>query len=242
MTADQTDIMEFEYAPEDPLAVYQTPVVMVGGGDVDLERLNILGRKYPIIAVDSGANAIHDAGLEAGLLVGDFDSVRPSGRDHIRRQIRIREQYSTDFEKALKIVDAPKIFAFGFLGKRFDHSLGALHALAANTISHGDQRDIILLDSHDVVVMRQHIFQKTLPQGIRLSLWSMLPQRFTKTKGLVWPMDGLEVGTGFNLALCNQVIIPPEETAGDIDVEAHADNDAPFAVLMAPEAWTYFLD
>ena len=191
MTADQTDMMEFEYAPEDPLAVYQTPVVMVGGGDVDLERLNILGCKYPVIAVDSGANAIHDAGLKADLLVGDFDSVRPSGRDHIRRQIRIREQYSTDFEKALKIVNAPKIFAFGFLGKRFDHGLGALHALAANTISHGDQRDIILFDSHDVVVMRQHYFQKTLPQGIGFHYGRCCPSALPKPKGwfgrwMVW--------------------------------------------------------
>ena len=136
---------------------------------------------------------------------------------------------------------APKIFGFGFLGQRFDHGLGALHALAENISQHGAAREIMLIDQHDLVVMRQHAFGATLPQGIRLSLWSMLPQKFIKTKGLVWPMDGLDVGTGHHLAICNQVQIPPGDAEGDIEVMVKADNNAPFAIMMDPVALDHLL-
>ena len=235
-----SEITELQDLPDAPLAVYDTPVVMVGGGAVDDAQLETLARHYPLIAVDSGANHIHDMGLKAEMLIGDFDSVKPSGRDQIEKQIRIRDQNSTDFQKALKVISAPKIYALGFLGKRTDHSLGALHVLAEYLIAHDGERALILVDPYELVVMQRRAFSKKLPQGIRLSFHSMLPQRFMKTKGLVWPMNGFDVGTGFNLAICNQVIIPPGEAEGDIQVEAHTDNDAPFAVLMDPSALSHF--
>ena len=111
-------------------------------------------------------------GLKADLLMGDFDSVRPSGRDMIPRQVKVRDQYSTDFQKALKLIMAPKIYALGFLGQRFDHGLGALHALAENISHDGERVTLCLVDQHDLVVMRQHAF--SAPPCLRGSSFALV--------------------------------------------------------------------
>ena len=56
------ELTELQDLPDAPLATYKTPVVMVGGGAVDDAQLETLARHYPLIAVDSGANHIHDMG------------------------------------------------------------------------------------------------------------------------------------------------------------------------------------
>ena len=226
--------------PDRPLVVYATPVIMVGGGDVDLGQLKPFAEKFPLIAVDSGTVTLDEMSLKPELLIGDFDSVQLSdtSSDHneIIRQIKITDQYSTDFQKALTVVDAPKIYGFGFLGKRMDHALATLHAIAEH-----HQKDIVLVDSNDIAVMVVGRFNATLPQGIRLSIWSMLPQRFTASKGLIWPLDGLDIGVGKTLGTSNQVIRVDEKGA-DIGVMIVAEGAYPFLVMVAPEGLPAFMD
>jgi thiamine pyrophosphokinase len=224
--------LSLEQCPDSPIAVFDTPVVMVGGGAIDWERLSALGSSYPVISIDSGADHVVAAGLVSDMVIGDFDSVTSSSLDQARRRIEITDQYSTDFQKALSVVAAPAIYGFGILGRRFDHSLAAMHAM----VQHQD-KNIMLIDPYDLVVMASGRYMATLPQGIRLSLWSMTPQRFKTGKGLVWPIDGLEVGIGRILATSNQVVGSTDGKAHDIEVEIVAEKDLPFAVLLAPEAF-----
>ena len=216
---------------------YDCPIIIVGGGDIDTLTLKNIAQHHPVIAVDGGANHLAQTGLEPELLIGDLDSAHPSRCADIAKQIHITDQYSTDFQKALHVLDAPKIFGFGFLGQRLDHSLATLHALSENP-----KKNIILIDPFDIVVMAQGQFIAPLPQGIRLSIWSMTPQRFDHSKGLVWPVDGLEIGAGQSLATSNQVIIPHGDMSHDVQVEIISEDQHPFAVIMAPEALTCLLN
>ena len=216
--------------PDEPIMVHQTPVVLVGGGVVDRDQLVLFARQYPVIAVDSGAVVLADMGLEPEAVVGDFDSVHGLSLDHIPLQIKITDQYSTDFEKALAVIKAPKIFGFGFLGKRLDHSLAALHVMAGS-----DHSDIVLIDPFDIAIMVKGQFDAQLPQGSRISLYAMMPQRFLASKGLVYPLDGLDIGIGQTLATSNQVVIPADEQAGDIAVSITPEGEHPYLLMIAPE-------
>ena len=229
--------IETMHIPAEPVAVHQTPVVMVGGGVVDAEQLSPFAQRYPLIAVDGGVVSLGKMGLKPQAIVGDFDSVLDVSLDHIPLQIKITDQYSTDFEKALAVIDAPKIYAFGFLGNRMDHSLAALHALAERQHS-----DIVLIDPYDIAVMVHGSFHASLPQGSRFSIWSMKPQRFIASKGLVYPLDGLDIGVGQTLGTSNQVVIPADEQAGLVDVSIITEGQAPYLVMMAPECLSAVTD
>ena len=67
----------------------------------------------------------------------------------------LAEQDTTDLEKALRHVRAPAIIGFGFLGKRFDHSLAALNVLARYTRQHR----VMLVGSDDVLHVTSHPFR-----------------------------------------------------------------------------------
>jgi thiamine pyrophosphokinase len=230
------DDLCLEELPEAAIAVFDGPVIMVGGGAIDEEKLSTLGTSFSVIAVDSGADHAAAAGLVPDILIGDFDSATSTSLSRASRRIEIKDQNSTDFQKALSAVAAPVIYGFGFLGRRFDHSLAAMHALTQN-----QDRNIILIDPHDLVVVTSGRYTATLPRGLRLSLWSPHPQRFKTSRGLLWPLDGLEVGVGRILGTSNQVTEAGGGGAGDIEVEIVAETDLPFAVLLAPEAFGHLV-
>ena len=121
------------------------------------------------------------------------------------RHLHITDQFSTDFEKLLACVHAPQIFAFGFLGKRMDHSLASLHAMAK---ARADMA-VVLVDHHDAVVFCRQQFNANLPAGTRLSIWPLQRQSFQNSQGLVWPLDDLLIEAGGVLGTSNQVLGPP---------------------------------
>ncbi len=227
--------------PDTPIMRYTSPVIMVGGGAIDHDQLTALAARYPVIAVDGGADVVAQAGLKADAIIGDFDSISSSGRGVGARRIQITDQYSTDFEKAIKVVEAPQIYGFGFLGKRLDHSLGALHVMAAApAMTH-----IMLIDPYDVVIMAQGRFAQHLPQEMRISIWPMQQQRFSSSKGLRWPLDSLTLGPGHSLGTSNEVdgheVVSVAGLSKDVMVEITAEDPSPFAVMMPPEAASYLL-
>src|SRR5690606_39262960 len=131
-----------------PVATFEDVLVIVGGGTVDAELLRELyasgGR---LVGADGGADVIVAAGLKPEAIIGDFDSPKdPASWLGKTRLMQITEQETTDFEKALYSTRAPVTVALGMTGRRFDHSLAALDAVAR----HADGRKIILVDEHDI--------------------------------------------------------------------------------------------
>mmetsp|Transcript_23949 Transcript_23949/g.43683 ORF Transcript_23949/g.43683 Transcript_23949/m.43683 type:complete len:124 (-) Transcript_23949:13-384(-) len=109
------------------------PVTLVGGGAGSVADVAEAMSLAPLcVAADGGARLALAAGVEVHAVIGDFDSIGPE-LDQIapERRIRISEQDSTDFDKALRHVAAPVVVAVGFTGGRLDHQLAALHVLAA---------------------------------------------------------------------------------------------------------------
>lgn len=196
---------------EAPLFRSNDPVLLVGGAPVDEALLQRLARDRPLVAADSGANTAFKAGLVPDLVLGDLDSIERL--DEVRRRtevVHLPDQNTTDLEKSLACIDAPAILGLGFLGARFDHSLAALHAIAACT----KPREIMLAGADDVVLRVRGGFRQTLPIGLRFSVWPLGRQRFRRSHGLRWPLDGLTMHAGCLIGTSN------ETDASDVAIEA----------------------
>lgn len=186
---------------------FEGPVILLGGGEIDAAMpARLAARGYPVLAADGGANYLRDGDLLPEAILGDLDSLDDRSFWEARTQvIEIAEQDSTDLEKCLYSSSAPLYLALGFLGKRFDHSLAALHVLT----KYLRQKRVILVDRVDLMLATHGPFEMTLPEGCRFSLHPLEPVTFARSEGLVYPLDGLHLAQGLRGGTSNQVTNGP---------------------------------
>jgi thiamine pyrophosphokinase len=200
-------------------------LVIVGGGGVDRDLLRDLHASGGhLVGADGGADEIVAAGLMPEAIIGDFDSLRNAeawlGRT---RLVRIAEQETTDFEKALYSTRAPVTVALGMTGRRFDHTLAALDAVAR----HARERSIILVDEADLVLAVSGPFSFAVGPKERVSVHPLAPIRFRRSVGLRYPLDGLRLAPGERSGTSNEAV------------------DGPFRIEPEPRAqapWLLILD
>jgi len=193
-------VQERESVP--PPIVVDGLLVIVGGGNVDLELLKELYlRGARLVGADGGADMIVRAGLMPEAIVGDMDSLNnPEGWLARTRLIRIREQDTTDFEKALYSSMATVTVALGMTGRRFDHTLAALDSMAR----HARDRNIILVDEDDIALALSGPFDFEVAEGERVSIHPLAPVRFKRSFGLKYPLDGLKLAPGERTGTSNE--------------------------------------
>lgn len=189
------------------VADFDDLLVIVGGGLVDLELLRELyasgGR---LVGADAGADAIVSAGLKPELIIGDFDSLRdPLSWLGKTRLMQIPEQETTDFEKALYSTRAPVTVALGMTGKRFDHTLAALDAVAR----YAPKRTIILVDESDIALALTDEFSFEVAAGERVSVHPLAPVTFWRSDGLEYPLDAVTLAPGVRTGTSNRAVTGP---------------------------------
>lgn len=198
------------------------PVTLIGGGDVKLADLkDSLNRAPLLVAADGGAAAALDAGVVPLAVIGDFDSLTPDVRARIPkdRLFPIREQNSTDFDKALRSIDAPLVLAVGFLGGRVDHQLAALSTLVRQV-----DRPCILIGAHEVIFHVPPRLTLPLTAGDIVSLFPMA-QVSGASQGLEWPIDGIEMAPDGMIGTSNRAL-------GLVQIEVAG----PGLLMMVPRA------
>lgn len=216
--------MQERAAPSQVLR-FEGLLVIVGGGTVDYQLLRDLHASGGhLVAADGGADQIALAGLTPEAIVGDFDSLsQPDDWLGRTRLMRIEEQETTDFEKALYSTEAPLTIALGMTGGRFDHTLAALDAVSR----YARARTIILVDEHDLAMALTGRFSFAVEAGDRVSVHPLAPIRFRRSSGLKYPLDGLRLA--------------PAERTGT----SNAAPDGTFAIEPEPRAkapWLLILD
>lgn len=181
------------------------PVVILGGGEATIDDLSgALKTGSTLVAADGGADAALAWGYQPDAVIGDFDSISNQAQQEIPKEKlhRIPEQDTTDFDKALRSVEAPLILGLGFTGGRLDHELAALNVL----VRHANKR-CILIGPEDVTVALPSRLSLDLPIGSRLSLFPM--SRVTgRSFGLRWPIEGLSFEPGKRTGTSNEVTGP----------------------------------
>lgn len=180
---------------------YQNPVVLVGNGSFSKSCFNSafeLG--FPFIAADGGANHLRNFGVFPELIIGDFDSIKePEFFEAQSELIHLSDQNSTDLEKCLDVVSAPIYYAFGFLGSAFDHSLEVLHVLRKYL-----DKKIIFFSENEVIFNLSKQFKIYLPVGAQVSIYPLEQTQFIASKGLKYPLNGLNLEQGKMIGTRNE--------------------------------------
>jgi len=201
---------------DSPITRFDRPMAIVGGGAVDLVLLRELAaRNVALVGADGGGDTIDAAGLMPELIVGDLDSLRDrAGWERRTRVVHIPEQVTTDFQKALYSTDAPVTLALGMTGKRLDHTLAALSAV----LKYASRRKIVVVDEVDVALAVVGSVGFEAGTGERVSIHPLIPVNFTRSNGLLYPLDGLRLEPGGLGGTSNEgvggrvEIVPADET------------------------------
>jgi thiamine pyrophosphokinase len=179
------------------------PVTLLGGGQATAQDLaDALTIAPELVAVDGGLLAALDFGVLPDAVIGDMDSAPPDALAQVpdARQHRISEQYSTDFDKALRHVAAPVVLGVGFCGGRVDHQLAAFHTLLVHAA-----RPCILVAEHEVIVIAPPQLMLEMKEGETVSLFPLVPVQGRST-GLEWPIDGLALDPARQIGTSNRAL------------------------------------
>jgi thiamine pyrophosphokinase len=176
-----------------------------------------------LVGADGGADAVRAAGLVPEAIIGDFDSLAdPAGWDARTRLVRIAEQETTDFEKALYSTAAPVTIGLGMTGRRLDHTLAALDAVARYAAG----RAIILVDEFDLALGLAGPFGFAIEPGARVSVHPLTATRFARSRGLRYPLDGLTLAPGVRTGTSN------EASAAEFSIEPEAGDTGVFLLIL----------
>ncbi|MEP2784474.1 MAG: thiamine diphosphokinase [Pseudoruegeria sp.] len=189
------------------IVAYSEVVTLLGAAPIGPHRIQSVFDLAPnLIAADGGASLALAAGLVPDWIIGDLDSVDVAALSSVphERILHVEEQNSTDFEKALRHIEAPLILAVGFSGGRVDHELAVYNALVRHESS-----PVIVLTDEDIVFQAPRSISLDLPVGSRVSLFPMGPV-LGRSTGLKWPIEGLEFRPGGSIGTSNQVTGPVE--------------------------------
>ncbi len=188
-----------------PIVQSSRGVTLLGGGELlpgDLDEA--LSLAPTLVAADGGADLALAAGRMPAAVIGDFDSISDKARAELPPALlhHVTEQDSTDFEKALRAVEAPFVLGLGFMGARVDHTLAAFTTLVTH-----EARCCILVGPQDVCFLSPLDLSLDLPPDTRLSLFPMGPV-MGESEGLRWPIAGLRFAPDGRIGTSNQVTGP----------------------------------
>ena len=213
----------------DEILSFDSPVVLVGAAPVQIGMaLEALPRSWPVIAADGGADVLLQIGRRPDLVIGDMDSAGPLPDD--LPKLRLAGQDDTDFEKCLARICAPLIVGLGFLEGRLDHTLAAMHALAA--LPH--DRPVMLVGDTDLVLRLRGDIAFEAEPGDRVSVWPLGIQAFQGSTGLKWSLDGLQMEAGRLIGTSN--------LAAGGTVQINAGSGDGYALIMPREAAQSLID
>ena len=150
------------------------------------------------IACDGAFAAARALGHEPNYVVGDGDSLSAADRDALGdRFVRAAEQDTNDLCKAFRFVytmprisDEISVALLGTTGLREDHALANIFHLVDFTAEIPDTS--IITDYGTFVAVRG---EQTFPchPGEAVSVFAPLPDTSVSSRGLVWPLDGVDL-------------------------------------------------
>ena len=162
------------------------------------------------ICADGGANAAAARNVAPHVIIGDLDSVRDSTLKKFdkSRILRVRDQESTDLEKALAFAVAQRcgfIVLLGTTGGRIDHELGNLSAL----VKYSRKAKITCIDKNGTLIPLAGKFSAVLPVGATISLLPLTSCEGITTMGLRWNLKNETLKFGLREGTSNIVETSP---------------------------------
>lgn len=216
-------MQELNEYPKLPL-VFDGVLVVVGGGTVDLPLLKRLHAKgAAVVAADGGARTCAAVEIVPDAIIGDMDSIDDVGPWQQKTDVfTLKEQITTDFEKCVYATRSPIVVALGMTGKRFDHTLAALHVVT----KYAADRAIILMDEEDLAFGIKGDFSFAVAPSARVSMHPLGTVKFASSEGLKYPLDSLILAPGILSGTSNEAL------AGPFSVRVADGDQAPWLLLV----------
>ncbi len=157
----------------------------------------ILNEVDIIICADGGANYARKQKITPDIIIGDFDSITEETRNYFAdiKQLHIKDQYSTDLEKAIAYCIKKKYYEViitGAFGSRVDHTTGSLGCFK----KFHDKIHIVFIDNDATVSRIDKSIQFHSTAGEKISLIPLDRCTGVTTQNLRYPLknDVLEIG------------------------------------------------
>ena len=203
-----------------PIVSSPCPITLIGGVNPASETLSeVLSIAPLVVAADGGSDHALAAGLSLEAVIGDMDSISGAARDAFQDVFHPIAEDSTDFDKALRHIDAPLVLGVGFSGARLDHELGSMTVLVRHP-----KRRCILIGEETVVLLCPPKITLELAMGSAVSLFPMA-EVGCESEGLRWPTGGLRFSPDGQIGTLNKV-------NGTVTLRP----DAPKMLLILPRA------
>ena len=208
-----------QWNPQIVIVQSSVPVTLIGGAKVTPQDVNAAITHAPVlVAADSGADHLMGLGHEVAAVIGDMDSLSADARAAFADRLHpIAEQDSTDFDKALRHIEAPLVLALGVSGGRFDHELAAMHVLLAHP-----GRPCVVIGAESIVCLCPPRLEMAVAPGTLVSLFPFAPVGAV-SRGLRWPLEGIAFAPESRIGTSNEAL-------GPVQLEA----DAPSMMLILP--------
>ncbi len=159
------------------------------------------------IATDGAYNYLKNSDIKIDIVIGDMDSVTQNAEKENPTFIRIADQNTTDFEKALQYLienSYKEVAIFGANGKHSDHFLGNLSA----AIQYKDNLKITFFDKHFryffLTKNQANIFDEV--QGKIISLFPFHEAENITTKGLEFALQHEDLHIQKRIGIRNKAI------------------------------------
>ena len=168
----------------------RNPVVIVGNGEFPAHQipLNHLKNAGTIICADGGADQLISYNLTPNAIIGDMDSTKLRKDDFKGAWISSPNQNRTDLQKTLDWCIANNlndVIILGAMGKREDHSLGNLHALA----EYSSKIDITFVSNFAVIYSFKGKRTFSSLKGQQISIVAIENVKFISTVGLKYELN-----------------------------------------------------
>jgi thiamine pyrophosphokinase len=204
-----------------PFFTSESAVTLIGAGTVAPEKLSRARALAPsIVSADGGGDTALALGVMPDAVIGDMDSLSDSARRALSqdRILRVPEQDSTDFDKALRNIAAPLVIGVGFEGDRIDHMLACYSVLIQRAA-----QPCILMAGVQIVFAAPRRLTLPLEPDCLVSLFPM-KEVIGTSEGLLWPIDGLDLAPDGRLGTSNRA-------TGDVTLKM----DAPGMLVILPD-------
>jgi thiamine pyrophosphokinase len=194
-------------------------VVIVAGGTPPSEKLlrEYIKKVDFIIAADKGSECLYNYSIVPDLLLGDFDSLKKEILDEVKIQVKEvlefpPEKDYTDTEIALIEAikrGAEKVYLFGAIGSRMDHTLGNI-GLLLTTKKKGAILEII--DDNNRLYLGENRMNLYGKYGENISFHA-LSNRVSKLniKGAKYNLEDYDMNLLDPRAICNEFLDTPIE-------------------------------
>ena len=167
-----------------------------------------------VVATDGAAKYAMQHAIKLDVIVGDMDSLTQDAADFYAAQgtqfVSVPEQYSNDFEKALRFVastagNTTRVYVFGIHGRRTDHVLTNFSVMQRFT---DNFEEFIAYDEtlvHRFLTTKNNTINFSLPRSAIVSLTPLPVAEGVTTRGLLYPLEDATMVFGANDGLSNRI-------------------------------------